>query len=125
MINSKPSIGITMHTNQNLELLLAGGLALGLHELRELVRGAELVVAVQAVGEGIVGSEIVMVASLAAGLVEEFGSEGVICLNFENLGDQIGGYPAELAEFGGDVGAPLVVVSAEGIDDEARDRGEA
>ena len=57
--------------------------------------------------------------------VEEFGSEGVICLNFENLGDQIGGYPAELAEFGGDVGAPLVVVSAEGIDDEARDRGEA
>lgn len=51
------------------------------HQFGELVRLSELVAAVQTVGEGIVGGEIVMEPFLVVGPVEELGGQSVVCLN--------------------------------------------
>jgi len=81
VVDSKPSVGVRVHSDQNLELLLAGGPPMRVHQFGELVRRAELVAAVQAVGEGIVGGEIVMVPFLVVRPVEELGGQSVVCLN--------------------------------------------
>jgi len=81
VVDPKPSVGVRVHPDQNLELLLAGRPPLRDHHFRELVRRAELVAAVQAVGEGIEGGEIVMVPFLAVRPVEELGGQSVVCLN--------------------------------------------
>lgn len=49
----------------------------------------------------------------------------MVCLDFEDLSDENGGYTAELVELGDEVAGPGVLVFAEGVDDEAGDGGEA
>jgi hypothetical protein len=112
-----------VHSDQDFELLLGGWLSLGIHQLGQLIGGAEAIGAVQTIGEGVVGSEIMLVAFLLARPVEELGGEGRVGLDFEQLGDDIGRDAAELVEIGDDGGAPAVVVLAEGVGDEAGDGG--
>ena len=96
-----------------------------MHELRQLIGGAEAIGAVKAIGEGIIGSEIVVEAFLLGGPVEELGSEGGVRLEFEDFGDEVGSDAAELVEFGDYGWAPTVLVLAEGVGDESSDGGEA
>ena len=98
---------------------------MGVHELRQLIGGAEAIGAVKAIGEGIIGSEIVVEAFLLGGPVEELGSEGGVRLEFEDFGDEVGSDAAELVEFGDYGWAPTVLVLAEGVGDESSDGGEA
>lgn len=114
-----------MHSDQDFELLLGGWLSLGIHQLGQLIGGAEAIGTVQTIGEGVVGSEIMLVAFLLARPVEELGGEGRVDLDFEQLGDDIGRDAAELVEIGDNGRAPAVVVLAEGVSDEAGNGGEA
>lgn len=122
--DAEPPAGVGVEPDEDLELLLAGGLALEAHELRDLVGRAVAAGAVEAVGEGVVGGEGVGVALLLAGPAEEAGGHGGIGLGLEDLGDQVRRHAAELAELGEDRRAPTAV-TAEGVGDEAGHRGEA
>ena len=49
-----------MESDKDFELFFGGGFVLGDHEFRQLIGGAETIRAVEAIGEGIVGSESVV-----------------------------------------------------------------
>lgn len=68
--------GVGVQSDEDLELLLGGGLPLGIHELRDLVGGAEEAGGIERVGKGVVGGEGVAEAFLATGPVEEAGGDG-------------------------------------------------
>lgn len=123
VVDVEAAARICVHADQNLELLLGGGFALGGHELRHLVGGAVAAGAGEGVGEGVVGGEGVTVALLLAGPVEEAGGDGGVRLELEDLSHQLRRDPAELAEVGEHGGAPAAV-AAEGVADVAGDGGE-
>lgn len=113
-----------MHSDENLKLFLAGRFALRVHQLWDLVRGPEPVGPVQTIGQGIVGSISVLETLLLTCPVEELGSGDGVVLDLEHLGDEVGRNPAELSELRDDWWAPVVLVLAERVENEARDRGE-
>ena len=102
-----------MESDKDFELLFGGGFVLGDHEFGQLIGGAETVRAVEAIGEGIVGSESVVEAFLLGGPVEELGGEIRVGLGFEDFGDEVRSDAAEFVEVGDDGRAPVVLVLAE------------
>lgn len=60
---------------------------------------------------------------LLTGPVEELRRDGGVVAYFQNLGDDARRDAAELVQLRDDGGAPVVLVLAEGVEDEARDRG--
>lgn len=108
------------------ELRVGDGLAVGADEVGELVGGAREARVGEERGEGVEGGEAVAEALLAAGPVEEGeGERGRRRrARAEDLGHERGGHAAELGEVGDDGRAPAVV-AAEGVEEEARERGEA
>ena len=112
-----------MHPDQNLELFLRRRSSLRVHELRQLIRRAEVSGSVKAIREGVVGREVVSVPFLLTGPVEELRRDGGVVAYFQNLGDGARRDAAEFVQLRDDGGAPVVLVLAEGVEDEARDRG--
>ena len=86
---------------------------MGDHEFGQLIGAAETVRAVEAIGEGIAGSESVVEAFLFGGPVEELGGEIQVGLGLEDLGDEVRSDAAEFVEVGDDGWAPVVLVFTE------------
>ncbi len=86
-----------------------------------MIGEAEAIGAIKAIGEGIIGSEIVVEAFLLGGLVEELGGEGGVRLEFEDFGDKVESDATELVEFKDYGWAPTVLVLTEGVSDESSD----
>lgn len=78
---------------------------------------------VEAIREGVVGREVVSVPSLLTRPVEELRRDGGVVPRFQNLGDDGGVDAAEFVQLRDDGGAPAVLILAEGVEDESRDRG--
>uniref|UniRef100_A0A2N9GYI9 Uncharacterized protein n=1 Tax=Fagus sylvatica TaxID=28930 RepID=A0A2N9GYI9_FAGSY len=87
----------------------------------QLIGEAEAIGAIKAIGEGIIGSEIVVEAFLLGGPVEELGGEGGVRLEFEDFGDKVESDATELVEFKDYGWAPMVLVLTEGVSDESSD----
>ena len=102
-----------MESNKDFELLFSGGFVLGDHEFGQSIGEVEMVRAVEAIVEGIVGSESVVEAFLFGGPVEELGGEIQVGLGFEDFGDEVQSDAAELVEVGDNGRAPVVLVLAE------------
>ena len=86
---------------------------MGDHEFGQLIGGAETVRAVEAIGEGIVGSESVVEAFLFGGLVEELGFEIQVGLGFEDFSNKVWSDMVVFVEVGDDGWAPVVLVFGE------------
>ena len=86
---SKGSIGVRVESNKDFKLFFGRGFVLGDHEFGQLIDGAKMVRAVEAIDEGIVGSESVVEAFLFGGLVEELRGEIWVELGLEDLSDEV------------------------------------
>ena len=102
-----------MESDKDFELFFGGGFVLGDHEFGQLIGRAETVRAVEAIGEGIVGSESVVEAFLFGGLVEELGREIQVGLGFEDFSNKVRSDTAVFIEVGDDGWASMVLVLAE------------
>ena len=78
-----------------------------------MIGGAETVIAVEATGEGIVGSKSVVEAFLFGGPVEELGGEIQVGLGFEDFGDEVQSDAVKFVEVKDDGWALVVLVFAE------------
>ena len=78
-----------------------------------MIGRAETVRAIEATGEGIVGSESVVEAFLFGGLVEELRGEIRVGLGFEDFDDEVQSDVAKFVEVRDDGWAPVVLVFAE------------
>ena len=78
-----------------------------------MIGGAETVRAVEATGEGIVGSESVVEAFLFGGPVEELGGEIRVGLGFEDFGNEVQSDAAKFVKVRDNGWAPVVLVFAE------------
>ena len=78
-----------------------------------MIGRAETVRAIEATGEGIVGSESVVEAFLFGGLVEELRGEIRVGLGFEDFDDEVQSDAAKFVEVRDDGWAPVVLVFAE------------
>ena len=78
-----------------------------------MIGRAETVRAIEATGEGIVGSESVVEAFLFGGLVEELRGEIRVELGFEDFDDEVQSDAAKFVEVRDDGWAPVVLVFAE------------
>ena len=78
-----------------------------------MIGGAKTVRAVEATGEGIVGSESVVEAFLFGGPVEELGGKIRVGLGFEDFGDKVQSDTAKFVKVRDDGWAPVVLVFAE------------
>ena len=77
-----------------------------------MIGGAKTVRAVEATGEGIVGSESVVEAFLFGGPVEELGGEIRVGLGFEDFGNEVQSDAAKFVEVRDNGWAPVVLVFA-------------
>ena len=102
-----------MESNKDFELFFNGGFVLGDHEFGQLIGGAEMVRAVEAISEGIIERESVVEAFLLRGPVEELGGEIQVGLGLEDFGDEVRSDVAEFVEVENDDWAPVVLVFAE------------
>ena len=78
-----------------------------------MIGGAKTVRAVEATGEGIVGSESVVEAFLFGGPVEELGGEIRVGLGFEDFGNEVQSDAAKFVKVRDNGWAPVVLVFAE------------
>ena len=78
-----------------------------------MIGGAKTVRAVEATGEGIVGSESVVEVFLFGGPVEELGGEIQVGLGFEDFGNEVQSDAAKFVEVRDNGWAPVVLVFAE------------
>ena len=101
-----------MESDKDFELFFGGGFVLGDHEFGQSIGEVEMVRAVEAIVEGIVGSESVVEAFLFGGLVEELGREIQAGLGFEDFSDKVRSDTAVFVEVGDDGWAPVVLVFA-------------
>ena len=99
-----------MESDKDFKPFFGGGFVLGDHEFGQLIGGADTVRAVEAIGEGIVGSESMVEAFLFGGLVEELGREIQAGLGFEDFSDKVRSDTAVFVEVRDDGWAPVVLV---------------
>ena len=78
-----------------------------------MIGGGKTVRAVEATGEGIVGSESVVEVFLFGGPVEELGGEIQVGLGFEDFGNEVQSDAAKFVEVRDNGWAPVVLVFAE------------
>ena len=78
-----------------------------------MIGGAKTVRAVEATGEGIMGSESVVEAFLFGGPVEELGGEIRVGLGFEDFGNEVQSDAVKFVEVRDNGWAPVVLVFAE------------
>ena len=78
-----------------------------------MIGKAKMVKAIEATGEGIVGSESVVEAFFFRGPVEELGGEIWVGLGFEDFGDEVQSDAAKFVEVRDDGWASVVLVFAE------------